>query len=317
MRNVITPLVALLLGCAPAVQALDAQGHRGARGLLPENTLAAFARALDIGVDTLEMDLGVTRDGHVVVMHDRRLNPDLTRDRSGAWLTVEPAPAVSGLTLAELHTYDVGRIRPGSRYATRYLDQQPVDGARVPTLADVFALAGRAGNDRVRFNIETKIDPNEPALTPGPEAFARAVIAVVEAHQLSERVSIQSFDWRTLRHTRERAPTITRVHLSAQQHWLDTIEAGRPGPSPWTAGYDIDDFDGDLPRMVKAAGGDVWSPFHGDVDAAIIARAKSLGLRVVVWTVNEQARMRELIDMGVDGIISDYPDRLMEVLGRR
>jgi len=306
-----------ILTFAPAAPALDAQGHRGARGLMPENTLAAFTRALHIGVDTLEMDLGVTRDGHVVVMHDMRLNPSLTRDYAGAWLQGEATPTVNSLTLSELQTYDVGRIRPDSRYATRFTQQEGIDGTRVPTLDEVFRLATSNGHNDVRFNIETKINPDKPALTLGPVEFVDAVVSVVRKHQLSERVTIQSFDWRTLQHTSTRAPEIATVYLSAQQRWFDTIEAGKPGASPWTAGYDIDDFDGDLPFMIKTAGGDIWSPFHGDVDPVKVARAKSLGLQVIVWTVNDEPRMHELIDMGVDGIISDYPDRLVEVLKNR
>jgi len=314
MLRVRALLLICLVAFAPTAVALDAQGHRGARGLLPENTLAAFERALTIGIHTLEMDLGVTRDGHVVVMHDMRLNPSLTRDSTGAWLNGETAPAVNSLTLQELQTYDVGRIRPNSRYATRFTSQEAIDGTRVPTLAEVFQLVNSNGRRHVRFNIETKINPLKPALTLGPAEFVEAVVSVVREHRLSERVSIQSFDWRTLQHASTRAPDITTVYLSAQQRWLDTIEAGKPGASPWTAGYDIDDFDGDLPRMIKAAGGDIWSPFHGDIDAAKVARAQSLGLQVIVWTVNDKPRMRDLIDMDVDGIITDYPDRLMEVL---
>ncbi len=312
-----TLAVACLLVTAQAAGAFDAQGHRGARGLLPENTLPGFARALSIGVNTLELDVGVTRDGHVVVTHNMRLNPDLTRDHHGVWLDGELAPAVNSLTLAELRSYDVGRIRPGTHYATRFTTQEAVDGARVPTLAEVFQLAAPNGRGSVRFNIETKINPHKPALTLGPVEFVDAVVSVVLEHRLSERVSIQSFDWSTLKHASNIAPDIATVYLSAQQRWFDTIEAGKPGASPWTAGYDIDNFDGDLPSMIKAAGGDIWSPFHGDVNPAKIARAKSLGLQVIVWTVNDEPRMNELIDMGVDGIISDYPDRLVELLKNR
>ena len=317
MLRIRTLAIVCLLAIAQAASAFDAQGHRGARGLLPENTLPAFARALSIGVNTLELDVGVTRDGHVVVTHNMRLNPDLTRDHNGVWLDEELAPAVNSLTLAELRSYDVGRIRPGTRYATKFPTQEAVDGARVPTLAEVFQLATSNGHDSVRFNIETKINPHKPALTLGPTEFVDAVVSVVVEHRLSERVSIQSFDWRTLKQASNIAPDIATVYLSAQQRWFDTIEAGKPGASPWTAGYDIDNFDGDLPSMIKAAGGDIWSPFHGDVNPAKIARARSLGLQVIVWTVNDEARMNELIDMGVDGIISDYPDRLAELLKNR
>ena len=113
------------------------------------------------------------------------------------------------------------------------------------------------------------------------------------------------------------APDIPTVYLSAQQRWLDNIAKGHPGPSPWTAGLDIDDHGGSVPRLVKAAGGAVWSPFHREVDKARIDEAHGLGLRVVVWTVNDAPRMEDLIDMGVDGIISDYPDRLRTVMARR
>jgi len=113
------------------------------------------------------------------------------------------------------------------------------------------------------------------------------------------------------------APAITTAYLSAQQKWLDNIEKARPGASSWTAGFDVDAFGGSLPRLVKAAGGRVWSPFHKEVDAAQLEEAHRLGLRVVVWTVNEAERMGALIDLGVDGIISDYPDRLRRVLAEK
>jgi glycerophosphoryl diester phosphodiesterase len=150
-------LVALPVGA----QDFDLQGHRGARGLAPENTLAGFKRALAVGVTTLELDTGVTRDGVVVVSHDRLLNPDHTRDAAGQFLAV-PGPAIVDLTYAELRQYDVGRIRPGSELAAQFPEQQAVDGERIPRLVDVFALVEASGNRTVRFNIETKIEPGHP-----------------------------------------------------------------------------------------------------------------------------------------------------------
>src|SRR6266536_5840187 len=150
------------LATVPA--SFDLQGHRGTRGLAPENTLAAFARALSLGVTTLELDTGVTRDGVVVVSHDSQLNPDLTRDVAGRWIDA-PGPVISQLTLAELRRYDVGRLRPGTPYAARFGTQQPADGQRIPTLAEVFALARKAKNARVRFNVETKMEPRHPEYT--------------------------------------------------------------------------------------------------------------------------------------------------------
>ncbi|MCC6609556.1 MAG: glycerophosphodiester phosphodiesterase [Burkholderiales bacterium] len=293
-----------------AAAAFDLQGHRGARGLAPENTLPAFARALAIGVTTLELDCAVTRDGVVVVAHDRRLNPDITRGPDGRWLD-GPGPLIGSLDYAELVRYDVGRIRPGSGYGKRFPDQVPVDGARIPRLADVFALARRAGNDTVRFNIETKIDPTQPADTLGAEDFARALVKVVRAAGTARRTTIQSFDWRTLKVVQAKAPEIATVYLSA----ADTIPPGG-ADSPWTAGVHLRDH-GSVPAMVKAAGGAIWSPPFGELAPALVAEAHRLGLAVIPWTVNAPADIERLLDFGVDGIISDYPDRARATLAAR
>src|SRR5882672_1975525 len=178
---------ALLAMTAAASHALDIQGHRGARGLAPENTLPAFARALSIGVTTLELDCAVTKDGVVVVSHDSTLNPDITRGPDGQWLQGE-GPPIRNFTYDELLRYDVGRIKPGSAYEKRFAQQQAVDGTRMPRLADVFALARKAANDRVRFNIETKISPLHPGRTVSPESFARAFIAVIRREKMEKRV---------------------------------------------------------------------------------------------------------------------------------
>src|SRR5688572_6840648 len=177
---------------------LDIQAHRGGRGLMPENTVPAFAHALAIGVTTLELDCGITRDGIVVVSHDARLNPDITRDSDGAWLE-QPGSASAHLTVALLQRYDVGRIRPGSAYGARFPLQRAIDGARIPMLSEVFQLARRAGDDQVRFNIETKLSPLEPQHTADSDSFARKVIETVRAAGMQQRVTVQSFDWRTLK----------------------------------------------------------------------------------------------------------------------
>jgi len=296
-----------------AADAFDLQGHRGARGLAPENTLEGFATALRIGVTTLELDVGVTKDGVVVVSHDRVLNPDHTRGPDGAFLAV-PGPAIRALTLAELKQYDVGRIKPGTAYAAVFLLQRPVDGARVPTLSEVFALAHRIGANDVRFNIETKLTPTSGAETPDPEAFANAVAAVVRGGGMAARVTVQSFDWRTLMALRGIAPEIERSCLTVETQQDDTLQRGQHGPSPWTADLDVDDFGGSTPKLVAAAGCHVWSPFYRNVSAEVMADAAAAGIRVIPWTVNERADMEWLIDLKVDGLISDYPDRLRTVL---
>lgn len=302
----------LLLAAAPAAPGFDLQGHRGARGLAPENTLAGFAAALAIGVTTLELDTGITKDGVVVIAHDLRLNPNLTRDAQGRWLDA-PGPAISELSLAELQRYDVGRLQPGTKYGQTYPEQQPVDGQRMPTLAALFERVAAAGNVRVRFNIETKLNPNEPAATAEPAAFVRALLGVVRAHRLEPRVTIQSFDWRTLRAVQRAAPAIPTACLSARQSWLDNItDDGR-----WTAGLRPADHGGSVPRLANAAGCTVWSPYFGELDAESLAQARALGLKVIVWTVNERADIERMVALDLDGIISDYPGRVREAMTAR
>ena len=286
---------------------------------MPENTLPAFAKALAIGVTTLELDTSITRDGVVVISHDSVLNPDLARLPDGKWLETpaNKGPSIFSLAFDELQQFDVGRIKPGSKYAERFPDQQPVDGTRIPRLADLFAMVRKSGNATVRFNIETKLSPFEREATPGPEAFVDALLDVITREKMRSRVSIESFDWRTLKIVQQRAPEIPTVYLSAQQKFLDTINAdGREG-SAWTAGLNVRDFGGSVARMVKAAGGATWSPYFGDVDRAKIQEAQQLRLKVVVWTVNANKDIERMLDWKVDGIISDYPDRVREAMRMR
>ena len=313
------PFLAILLACLLGACAtpFDLQGHRGARGLAPENTLPAFAKALAIGVTTLELDTAITRDGVVVISHDPRVNADIARGPDGRWLEAR-GPAIHDLTYAELLAYDVGRLKPGSPYSKSFPDQVPVDGTRIPRLADLFALVERSGDRRVRFDIETKVSPLAPGETLPIEPFTRAVIAEIRKGGMASRSTIQSFDWRTLAIVQKEAREMPTVYLTAQQKFMDNVctgaAAGSPdvrpsdcGESPWTAGFQLRDH-GSVPKMVKAAGGAIWSPFHRDLDAAKLAEAHALGLKVVAWTVNDTASIAKLLELGVDGIISDRPD---------
>jgi glycerophosphoryl diester phosphodiesterase len=298
---------ALLSGSAFA---FDLQGHRGSRGLAPENTLPAFERALALGVTTLELDVGLTADGVVVVSHDPYLNPTIARDAAGQWLPGTRGPLIRSLTLAQLQGYDVGRIRPGTAYATTFANQEARDGTRVPTLAQLFALV-RARKAGVRFNIETKVFPNRPDDTAAPEVLTRALLAVVQEAGMQSRVSIQSFDWRTLQLVQQLAPAMPTVYLTTQSASNDS--AADPA---WTAGLKLAEH-GSVPRMVKAAGGTAWSPNAPALTEALVKEAHALGLQVIPWTVNDPADMERLIAWGVDGLITDYPDRLREVLAQR
>jgi glycerophosphoryl diester phosphodiesterase len=283
MARLAAVLTALML--SQTTGAFDLQGHRGARGHAPENTLPGFERALAIGVDTLELDVGVTRDGVVVIHHDRRLNPDLARGPDGKWVSA-PAPTIHSLTFEQLQTYDVGRIRPGSEYAQRFPQQKPIDGTRIPRLAELFALAP----PRVRFNIETKLVPEAPDETLAPEPFARAVIAEVRKAGLAGRTTIQSFDFRTLAVVQREAPEIATAYLTS----------GKKGEA--------------IPRMVHEAKGAIWSPNFQDLDTRALAVSRELRIKVIPWTVNEPADIARVLEMKVDGIISDYPDRVRDAL---
>ncbi len=291
----------------------DIEAHRGGRARRPENTLPAFADALSMGVDTLELDMGMTADGVVVVSHERGLNPDLTRAPGGQYIP-HAIPLIE-LTLAQVKEYDVGQIRPGSAYAARFPDQLAIPGTRIPALAEVFALVRCSGDRHVRLNIETKIHPHRPQESADPEHFVAAVLALLRAEHFSDRVMIQSFDWRTLQLVQQQAPVIPTVYLT-QQTGADA-NVLRDGASAWTAGFDAREHGGSVPATIKAAGGSIWSPDHGDVDARSIAEAHELGLPVIVWTVNEPEDMARLIDMGVDGIISDRPELLREEAAKK
>ncbi|MDP2034717.1 MAG: glycerophosphodiester phosphodiesterase [Polaromonas sp.] len=303
-------ILVMAAAVAPPAAAFDLQGHRGARGLAPENTLPAFERALAIGVSTLELDIGLTADGVVVITHDPYLNPLFTRDAGGQWLAGR-GPLIRSLNFAQLQAYDVGRIQPGTPYANTFANQQPLDGTRIPTLAALFERVKLLGATGVRFNIETKLNPEQPADTASAEQMTEALLKVVRDAGMLGRVSIQSFDWRTLQIVQRLEPSIPTVYLSIQTANTNNISSGA-----WTAGFKIAEH-ASVPAMVKAAGGAVWSPNGGALTQALVQQAQALGLKVIPWTINQAADMERLIAWGVDGLITDYPDRLREVLRQR
>jgi len=292
------------------IQAFDIEAHRGGRALFPENTLVAFANALSIGVTTLELDVGASRDSVLVVSHERHLNPDLARERDGSYVTPPGTPFVK-LSLDEVKQFDVGQIRPGSAYAKQFQAQQAVPGTRIPTLKDLIALVRKSGNAEVRLNIETKIDPSHPDESPEPARFVDLLLGVLRDEQFEARAMVQSFDWRTLQLVQKIAPHVPTVYLTQQTGTGSTLVLDRA--TAWTAGFNPAEHGNSTPRTVKAAGGAIWSPYFRDVTPELIAESHGLGIAVVVWTVNGTSDMARLIDMDVDGIISDRPDLLREV----
>ena len=294
--------------------AFDLQGHRGARGLAPENTLAGFARALEIGVTTLETDLAVTKDGVIVLSHDPVLNPDIVRGPDGAWLAA-PGPAINSLTLAELEALRRRPHQARKQVCPAVPGAKAGDGQRIPTLAELFDLAGASGKTP-RFNIETKLSPDKPDETPDPETFARLVVEAVRAAGLSARTTIQSFDWRTLLIAKRLAPEIETVCLTYEKTLEDRIEGGSAGLALACRARS-----GRLRRLGAAAGcggrlRDLVALFR-ELNAAAVAEAHALGLKVVPWTVNARDDMARIIDMKVDGLITDYPDRAREAMAAK
>ena len=291
-----------LAACASAPRPhVDYQGHRGARGLAPENTLDAFARGLELGVDTLEMDIMLTADDVLVVHHDEHLNPDITRDGGGAYLT-ETGPALRSLTLEQLESYDVGKIKPGTAYAARFPDQAGRDGVRIPTLEQVVKLAEERSQHRVRYNLEIKTTPSKPDDTAPPQVVADRLVAAVRAWGIAKRTTIQSFDWRGLRRVAAIAPELPRSCLT-------DAETTAPGSS-WTAGLDISGYGGSVPKEVQAFGCSIWSPDAEKLTVDQVSEAHALHLIVLPWTVNEPEAITRVLAWGVDGIITDFPDRL-------
>ena len=279
---------------------LHLSGHRGARGLAPENTLEGFALAFALGCDSVELDVALTRDGVPVVVHDPVLHPDIVRGADGRWVSGAPV-RVGDLTRAEVLRLDVGRLRPGSAYAAGFPRQRARDGARIPALADVLALARPAG---VVVDIELKTMPDRPELAAAPEVLADAVLACVDARAGGAPVAIRSFDWRGLRHVAGLRPEIVLGFIT----------------SPTTAakaalwwGVDPARHGGSVPRCVAAAAEGrpaMWCPEHRSLTRAALREAQALGLVVMPWTVNEPADMARLQEWGVDAICTDYPDRV-------
>jgi glycerophosphoryl diester phosphodiesterase len=303
----------------------DLQAHRGGAGLTVENTLAAFEKALDLGVTTLECDMHVTLDGVPVVVHDRRLGPDKYAD-TGPCVDGDPfypyvGCLVPDLTVAQLRTLDAG-----SQPLATFPEQRSAPGAQIPLLSELFALVAERGASDVGFNIETKFDAMAPHETGPRERFAETLVEAARVAGLVERISVQSFDWAVLRVVRRLEPRLRLNVLVAPKY----LETGKAGASPWLGGIDIDDYP-DVVAAVADEGFDAISPAHGYpfalgvgdpsyvpfASAEMVARAHDAGLRVLPYTVDLPATMHALLDLGIDGMITNYPDRLRAVLTER
>lgn len=304
----------------------DLQAHRGGLGLTVESTLPAFAKALELGVSTLELDTQITEDGVAVVTHDRRVSDKKCRDTEPATSGDPEFPYVgkyvNTLTLAQVKTLDCG-----SRRLAQYPEQELSPGERMPTLTQVFDLVKRYGAHNVTLNVETKVEAGAPSETAPREEFVQVVAEDVRDAGMLRQVTIQSFDWGALMRMREVEPRLPLVALTN----YDFLQVDQPGASPWLGGLDIDDFDDDPIAAIETFGASAFSPVHGFpqggtvndagyrpyVTPAMVKRAHRAGIEVVPWTVNDKPTMASLMDAGVDGLITDRPDLLRELMAER
>ena len=260
-----------------AAERILVHGHRGARAVRPENTLPAFEYAIAAGADVLELDLAVTKDNVLVVSHD----PELAKPICSG---LPDHAVIRQLTLAEVKEYDCGALRnPG------FPNQTPVPGTRMPTLDEVFALSPKG---TFEFNVETKIFPDKPELTPSPEEFARLLLEAIQRHKLEQRVIVQSFDYRTLHAMKKMAP---EIRLSA------LYEGNAP----------------DYVAIAREAGASIVSPNWQSVTPERVKAAHDAGLQVVPWTANQPKAWEKLADAKVDAIITDDPAALIAWLKQR
>ncbi|MER5491744.1 glycerophosphodiester phosphodiesterase [Streptomyces sp. NPDC002454] len=305
----------------------DLQAHRGGLGLVVESTLASFSNALETGVSTLELDVQITKDGQAVVTHDRRVAASKCRD-TGPVVPGDPQYPYVGDYIVNLSLAQVRTLDCGTQTLPQYPGQRPSPGATMPLLSEVFDLVKRYKANKVRMNIETKVEAAAPHETAPREQFVQVVAREVRKARFLDRVTVQSFDWGALMRMRKVEPKLPVVALTNGQQFL---QVGMEGKSPWLGGIDIDDFGGDLVAAAKSFGAAAISPVHGDpqggtvddpgykpfVTEELVRKAHAARLKVIPWTVNDTATMNKLIDDGVDGIITDYPDRLRAVMADR
>lgn len=271
----------------------DLQGHRGARGLYPENTLPGFRGALEIGVHTLEMDLAISADSQVVVSHEPWFSRQICRTPDGDRIS---AGRQKTLRIWEMPYDRIAEFDCGSWGHPDFPEQKPVAAAK-PRLVDVVRTAEEYAetHDRppVRYNVETKTQPGwDGTFHPPPEPFVRLVLEALREGGVLERTTLQSFDPRTLRVARRLAPDLSLSLLVGR--------SVRPG----------------LGRQIERLGfrPEVISPYYQWVGSDRVERAHEMGVKVVPWTVNDTETMRRLLELGVDGIITDYPNRATVLL---
>lgn len=284
-------------------------GHRGARGILPENTMEGFEFTVNAGVKLLELDVTATQDGVVVITHNHHLTRSMVRDADGMWLQGEE-PKVSALTYGELQQYDAGGLDSSSAYGQRFPDQAFLSGVRIPRLAELLALLQQPAHRDVHLFLEIKSDPDLLADIPARQSLVEAVVAEVRAADMQPRTVLHSFDWELLADCQRLAPEMPASFLTQlPENAADVGEDSSKEVNP-VAGCSVLD----LPARVEAANGQFWCPYYLDITGEALALARDLGLITMVWTVNEPEDIEHMISLGVDVICSDYPGRVQRLL---
>jgi glycerophosphoryl diester phosphodiesterase len=304
--------------------------HRGGASLWPENTLTAFRDAVARGCDGAELDVQLSRDGEVIVFHDYRLKPEICRGPDGRFLE-KPTPRVKDLTLEGLKKCDVGRADPASAYARDHPAMMATDGERIPTLSEVIAVA-KTASKRFRLFVELKTSFADRDLSADPATLTERTVEVLRAADFLDDTVFVGFDWPALLHAKSLVPHVECWFTTLAESWF---RPGKPPPeddppsdpalqmlrywaatgtSPWAGGYDACNYGGSILRAIRAAGGDGWFPTFTDINPRSVAEARDLDLKVGAWTVDAEADMRRLIDLGLDAICTDRPDLLASVM---
>ena len=282
-------------------------GHRGARGLMPENTIQGFEYILDNDVLAIEFDVLLTKDEVPVITHDFYLSKAITRNAEGDWLS-EDGPRISDLTVSELQMFDIGGVDKRSLYGSLYPEQAFLSGIRIPKLSDLLDLVCLPKGQDLFMLLEIKSEPSIPK-----SKIIENIVLEIEKRSLSNRAVLHSFDWNLLEECGRLAPEMPRSYLSQlPESSNDPFDKPSEEISP-----DFSSLNGSIPEAIQAAGGHLWCPYFKDVTAELVGEAHRLGLPVCTWTVNEIEDFENLLDMGVDGIITDYPDRAKNVFRSR
>ena len=297
------PLLDAFRGSAKIIRIV---GHRGARGLFPENSMVGFENILKMGVTLIELDVVFSKDKTPIITHDHTINSSTSRDVDGEF--VNENIKVSSLTVEQIKNYEIGRLDLDSDYGKRFPEQSQLDGIYMPTLQELFEKMQQPQFEQMRLMVEIKSEPDYSSQD--RENIASLVTEQIKDANLLNKVLLHSFDWLLLSEFKKKDPEITTSFLtkkgykdeSENYHSLQMYMQDAAGHS------------NAVPEKISALGGSVWCPYFKDITRDRLLSARENNLIVVVWTLNERDDIEAMIDLGVDAIVTDYPPRVMSAL---